>query len=253
MFKENRETWSYMIGILIMFIILILITRDFLIPLFTSGGRNIQIKFISERTQDLVINTNLDYFATIRTSLGDITIDLNEKTTPNNVSNFVILSNQGFYNGTYFHRLIPNILIQGGDPNTKDDDKNNDGRGGAGYVIRDELNLENAGINTERITELQKQGYSSSTNIANSRLNPLNLAIASAGPNTNSSQFFIIFENTPESILRQMSGKYTIIGSVVSGLDVLGNINSVEINDADTNSPSPKDNIFINSISIFTR
>lgn len=253
MFKENRETWSYMIGILIMFIILILFTRDFLIPLFTSGGRNIQIKFISERTQDLVINTNINYFATIRTSLGDITVDLSEKTTPMNVNNFVILANQGFYNGTYFHRIIPNTLVQGGDPNTKDNDRSNDGRGNAGYVIRDEINLENSGINQERILELQNSGYLSSTNTADSKLNPLNLAMASAGPNTNSSQFFITFDNVQDSVLGQMSGKYTIIGSIVDGYEVLRAINSVEIVNSDSNSPSSKDDIFINSVGIFTR
>lgn len=253
MFKENRETFSYMIGILIMFIILILFTRDFLIPFFTSGKHNIQIKFISEINQEIIINTNINYFATIRTSLGDITVDLNEKTTPKNVNNFVILANKGFYNGTYFHRIIPNTLVQGGDPNTKDNNRINDGRGNAGYVIRDEINLENSGINQERILELKNLGYLSSTNTANSKLSPLNLAMASAGPNTNSSQFFIVLDNASESILSQMSGKYTIIGSVISGLDVLRKINSVEINGIGTNTPSPKDNIFINSITIFTR
>ena len=76
--------------------------------------------------------------ATIKTNLGDIELELWGDLTPKTVENFVSLANKDFYNGIYFHRVIPNFMIQGGDPNTKNDDRGDDGRGGPGYKFEDE-------------------------------------------------------------------------------------------------------------------
>ena len=73
--------------------------------------------------------------AVFETSLGIIVVKLDEKDAPKTTANFKKLVREKFYDGTYFHRVIPGFMIQGGDPNTKDDDPNNDGQGGPGYTV----------------------------------------------------------------------------------------------------------------------
>ena len=75
---------------------------------------------------------------TLETTYGNIDLELWPDIAPNTVDNFVKLARQGFYNGIYFHRVIPDFMIQGGCPNTKDDDRTNDGQGGPGYTFEDE-------------------------------------------------------------------------------------------------------------------
>ncbi len=76
--------------------------------------------------------------AVIETNLGNIELELWPALAPKTVDNFLKLAGEGFYNQTYFHRVIPDFMIQGGDPNTKDDDRANDGMGGPGYQFEDE-------------------------------------------------------------------------------------------------------------------
>ncbi len=76
--------------------------------------------------------------ATIETNLGNIELELWPDLAPKTVENFLKLAGEGFYDKTYFHRVIPDFMIQGGDPNTKDDDRGNDGTGGPGYQFEDE-------------------------------------------------------------------------------------------------------------------
>lgn len=76
--------------------------------------------------------------AVIKTNLGDIELELTEDLTPKTVDNFVKLANKGFYEGVYFHRVIPDFMIQGGDPNTLNDNRGDDGSGGPGYSFEDE-------------------------------------------------------------------------------------------------------------------
>jgi cyclophilin family peptidyl-prolyl cis-trans isomerase len=83
---------------------------------------------------------------TIETNQGTVELELWPDMAPKTVANFVKLSNEGFYEGTYFHRVIPDFMIQGGDPNTKDKDRNNDGMGGPGYKFEDECYSDGAPI-----------------------------------------------------------------------------------------------------------
>jgi cyclophilin family peptidyl-prolyl cis-trans isomerase len=76
--------------------------------------------------------------AVINTNQGNIELELWPDIAPKTVENFIKLSNENFYQGTYFHRVIPDFMIQGGDPNTKDDNRMNDGQGGPGYMFEDE-------------------------------------------------------------------------------------------------------------------
>ncbi len=131
------------------------------------------------------IDTKKSFTATFETSRGNIVVDLFPKDAPNTVNNFVFLARAGFYNGTKFHRVIPDFMIQGGDPEGT-------GRGGPGYKFNDELK------NNPR---KHQRG---------------SLSMANAGPNTNGSQFFITHIATD-----WLNGKHTVFGQVRSGQEVV--------------------------------
>ena len=140
--------------------------------------------------------------AVMLTNLGDIEIAFYPE-SPNTVANFVKLANAGFYNGTKFHRVIKDFMIQGGDPNSKDDDWSNDGMGGPGYTFSDEFN--------------------------NHPLVAGSLAMANSGPNTNGSQFFIVTAPaTP-----WLDGRHTNFGYVTKGMDVVKKIEALPKNGND--------------------
>lgn len=136
----------------------------------------------------LQIDIEQDYIAVIRTAVGDITVDLFEKSTPNTVNNFVLLALNGFYDGTSFHRVIEDFMAQGGDPSGT-------GGGGPGYQFADEFNPE---------LRHDRAGL---------------LSMANAGAGTNGSQFFITFAATP-----WLDDRHTLFGEVIEGMDVLAKI-----------------------------
>ena len=129
--------------------------------------------------------------ATLHTSEGAIELELYPDAAPKTVENFEKLSRDGFYEGVIFHRVIPDFMIQGGDPTGT-------GTGGPGYEFEDEFN-------EHRVT----RGA---------------LAMANAGPNTNGSQFFIV---TVEEA-SWLDGKHTVFGRVTAGMDVVDRISRVE-------------------------
>lgn len=152
--------------------------------------------------------------AIIKTSAGDITLSFYNQDSPVTVNNFMNLAQAGFYNGTIFHRVIKDFMIQGGDPNSKSTDWSTHGFGGPGYKFNDE-------INTHKL-------------VAGS------LAMANSGPGTNGSQFFIVTATaTP-----WLDGAHTNFGEVVGGMDVIRAIEAVEVNAND----HPLKNITINNI-----
>lgn len=141
--------------------------------------------------------------ATLKTNFGDIVIKFYAEESPLTVNNFLDLAKKGFYNNTKFHRVIKDFMIQGGDPNSKDDDWSNDGMGGPGYKFKDEFN--------------------------NHKLVRGSLAMANSGPDTNGSQFFIVTaESTP-----WLDGKHTNFGYVESGMDVIDKIEAEAVNGDD--------------------
>jgi cyclophilin family peptidyl-prolyl cis-trans isomerase len=129
--------------------------------------------------------------ATLHTSEGAIELELYPDAAPKTVENFEKLSGDGFYEGVIFHRVIPDFMIQGGDPTGT-------GTGGPGYEFEDEFN-------EHRVT----RGA---------------LAMANAGPNTNGSQFFIV---TAEEA-SWLDGKHTVFGRVTAGMDVVDRISQAE-------------------------
>ena len=140
----------------------------------------------------MTIDPNKQYSATFKTARGEIVCDLFAKDAPNTVNNFVFLAREKFYDGTVFHRVIDNFMIQGGDPTGT-------GRGGPGYQFEDEV----------RNNPHQHQVGS--------------LSMANAGPNTNGSQFFITHIATD-----WLNGKHTVFGQVRSGQDV---VNAIQAGD----------------------
>ncbi|MGZ4388930.1 MAG: peptidylprolyl isomerase [Gaiellaceae bacterium] len=134
--------------------------------------------------------------ATLHTSEGAIEVDLFDEDAPKTVQNFVDLAGKGFYEGVPFHRVIPDFMIQGGDPTGT-------GSGGPGYTFEDEFNQHPV-----------VRGA---------------LAMANAGPNTNGSQFFIV---TAEAC-PWLDGKHTVFGQVNSGMDVVDRISSLPTDASD--------------------
>ena len=138
----------------------------------------------------MAIDPNKKYTATLETSRGTIVCDLFVKDAPKTVNNFVFLSRDGFYNGTVFHRVIADFMVQGGDPTAS-------GRGGPGYRFEDEVDPKK-NPNKHRVGSL---------------------SMANAGENTNGSQFFITHIATD-----WLDGKHTVFGQVRSGQDVVNKI-----------------------------
>ena len=135
--------------------------------------------------------------ATIETSKGTIVADLFDTETPNTVANFEKLANSEFYDGTRFHRVIKNFMIQGGDPLSRDPNNPRVGTGGPGYKIKCETHL-----NTHK-------------HVAGT------LSMAHAGKDTGGSQFFIVLS---EPNTRHLNGVHTVFGKVTNGLDVVQQI-----------------------------
>ncbi len=133
----------------------------------------------------MTIDPSKKYVATVETSRGPIVVDLFAKDAPKTVNNFVFLAREGFYDGTLFHRVIENFMIQGGDPEGS-------GRGGPGYQFEDE---------TKGNPHKHQAG---------------SLSMANAGPNTNGSQFFIT-----HVVTNWLDGKHTVFGQVRSGQEIV--------------------------------
>jgi len=131
------------------------------------------------------IDIKKKYSATFNTDKGDIVVELFADKTPITVNNFVFLSQEGFYDGTIFHRVIANFMAQGGDPTST-------GSGGPGYRFADEFHPS---------LKHSKPGI---------------LSMANAGPGTNGSQFFLTHIPTP-----WLDNKHSVFGQVTSGMDIL--------------------------------
>jgi cyclophilin family peptidyl-prolyl cis-trans isomerase len=132
------------------------------------------------------IDTNKKYTATMETEKGKLVLELFAKDVPKTVNNFVFLARQGFYDGTTFHRVIVDFMVQGGDPTGT-------GMGGPGYKFEDE--------------------FTAHKNVAGA------LSMANSGANTNGSQFFITYVATP-----WLDGHHTVFGQLTEGMDVLKKI-----------------------------
>lgn len=137
---------------------------------------------------EMGIPTDKALRVTLQTNRGEIALELYPQHAPKTVNNFVFLAHEGFYDGVIFHRVIPDFMIQGGDPTGT-------GRGGPGYSFADEV----VGNPLRHETGV--------------------ISMANAGPNTNGSQFFITHSPQPH-----LDGRHTVFGKVVSGQDVVNSV-----------------------------
>lgn len=149
----------------------------------------------------------------IETDKGNIKLELFANDAPKTVENFVKLASEGFYDSVKFHRVMPEFMIQGGDPISKgeygkdfiyygEENPNNlpvAGTGGPGYSFEDEINFHKVEVGS--------------------------LAMANSGPNTNGSQFFIVTEK-PQP---HLDGKHTVFGKVVGGMDIVRSIQQGDV------------------------
>ena len=153
------------------------------------------------------------------TNKGEIELDLDGSVAPLTVGNFVQLAKNDFYDGTTFHRVIPDFMIQGGDPLSKDPNQRSvHGTGGPGYAFPDE-------INPHKVV----RGA---------------LAMANAGPGTNGSQFFIV---TGEAF-PHLDGRHTVFGNVVRGMEVVDTISHVQRDQRD----NPVEPVVIEDVKVVT-
>jgi cyclophilin family peptidyl-prolyl cis-trans isomerase len=132
------------------------------------------------------IDTSKKYTAILETAKGNLVLELFAKDVPKTVNNFVFLARQGFYDNTTFHRVIPDFMVQGGDPTGT-------GMGGPGYKFADEFT---------------SHGHDAGV-----------ISMANSGSNTNGSQFFITYVPT-----HYLDGKHSVFGKLIEGMDVLKKI-----------------------------
>lgn len=154
------------------------------------------------KAPQMEIDPKKSYTATFETDLGDIVVQLHADKVPNTVNNFVFLARQSYFDGTIFHRVIKDFMVQGGDPTGT-------GMGGPGYRFADEFHPS---------LKHDKPGV---------------LSMANAGPGTNGSQFFLTHVPTP-----WLDNKHSVFGQVTGGMDVLFSI--PERDPRAVNSPSVK-------------
>jgi peptidyl-prolyl cis-trans isomerase B (cyclophilin B) len=155
--------------------------------------------------------------AVIKTTMGEMVLELWPDVAPKHVENFKKLAKQGFYDGTAFHRIIPGFMAQGGDPNTKDESKRSMwGQGGPGYTINAEFNDRN---HTRGVLSMAR----------------------TSDPNSAGSQFFICLADAPH-----LNRQYTAFGKLIKGDDVLGKIGATPTGPRDV----PQTRVNIDSVKI---
>jgi len=253
MFKESNRIWWYLIGIVILMGLLLLVARDYVIPVLLGQRKVIGGEFIYASAPKFALDTEVDYLARFKTNMGTFTVDLFEQSAPNNVNNFVFLANSGNYNGTHFHRLIPDFLVQGGDRFTLDDEPSNDGRGNPGYFVSDEINWDYLNFSNAKRKQLADKGYSSVTDLPSHHLERYSLAMASSQPNTNGSQFFFVIADPNDPRLGELDGMFTVIGKVETGTDILDAISHLPVDNPEADNPRPVNVLTLETLEIFTR
>lgn len=198
--KENKVTILLILAALVAFL-----SFGFV---YLGGGQENKVANISQNEN---MEKELNPIVILKTTMGDITLELYMDKTPITAQNFLTLAEDGFYNGTKFHRVINNFMIQGGDPHTKEDDTTLYGRGGPGYTIEDEFV---SGLSNLRGT----------------------IAMANVGQqNTGGSQFFINLTNNIglDFDKQPFTSKHPVFGQIVGGMDVVDAIAQVAIGDQD--------------------
>ena len=161
-------------------------------------------------------NASGNEVAVIETTLGDIELELQNDMAPGHVKNFKDLAEKGFYDGTTFHRVIPGFMIQGGDPNTKSDDRSTHGMGGPGYTIKAEFS---STPHTRGVLSMAR----------------------SQDPDSAGSQFFVVVKDSSF-----LDNQYTVFGRVTKGMEVVDKIVNVPRDSKD----NPDEKVEMKSVKI---
>ena len=156
--------------------------------------------------------------AVLQTNLGRIVLKFFPDVAPNHVQNFKDLARSGFYDGTKFHRVIPGFMIQGGDPNSRSDDRSTHGMGGPAHSVKAEFN------STKHVRGILS-------------------AARSQHPDSAGSQFFLMVANSPH-----LDGQYTAYGQVVEGMDVVDKIVALKRDGRD--NPLPDNPAIVESATV---
>lgn len=210
--KDNKKILLLSVGLLVACVVGLYLTKEGgLLSMNTNISDLTDTKKFSAPEQ--VMEEGVDYKAILKTSVGDITIDLLEKETPVTVNSFLFLTQNHYYEDMIFHRVIKDFVIQTGDPTGT-------GSGGPGYYIDNE------------ITDRKYAKYV--------------VGMANAGADTNGSQFFITSGNIATANAQYMDGKYTIFGVVESGFAVVDSIEKVETDGDD----KPINDVSLDSVQI---
>lgn len=197
-----------------------------------------------------------DEIVVIETNVGNLEVELYSQAAPKTVANFKKLINKGFYNGIIFHRVIPNFMIQTGDPDGT-------GKGGPGYKFEDEISAKALGLSGKKVKNdpsisrqispddkrrewtiekyLESKGYKFNNDLPSLPVDYSYLAMANSGPNTNGSQFFIV---TRKPGCEWLYGKHTVFGRVIKGMDIALKIESAERD----KSNRPKSKLFMKKV-----
>jgi len=166
--------------------------------------------------EDIGLSPTAAVRATLVTSCGDVTIEIDQAASPATANSFMFLAEQGFYEGTLFHRVVEGFMVQGGDPTGT-------GTGGPGYRVQDEF---------------PEEGFSYEEGV---------VAMANAGPGTTGSQFFIV--SGPDAA--QLSATFNVLGRVVSGMEAVQLISEVDVvPDARGEVSKPRESVFIEDVSV---
>jgi len=191
--KDNKKILLLAGGLLLACVVGLYLTKSGGLLSMNSGLSDLTRTTYTQAEQ--VMEKNINYSAILKTTVGDITIDLLEDETPITVNSFLFLAGKNYYEDMIFHRVIKDFVIQTGDPTGT-------GTGGPGYYIKNEI--------TDR------------------EFGPYVVGMANSGEDTNGSQFFITSGGIAAENSAYMDGKYTIFGVVTKGFSVVDSIEKVE-------------------------
>lgn len=161
-------------------------------------------------------------FAVITTDFGEMTIEFYPEAAPKHVESFKLLAKEGYFDSTTFHRVKPGFVIQGGDPNSKDDDRANDGQGGHAGKFYGVWDFSKAPLMKDAVENPDSWLLPAEFNEIQHERGMLSMA-RSQDPHSAGSQFFICVDATP-----QLDKKYTVFGKVISGIEVADQIVGVK-------------------------
>jgi len=180
----------------------------------------VAIVFLLKGTNVMAADT--DQVAVVETKFGKMVIEFYDKDAPKTTANFIKLAKEGYYNGTTFHRVIPGFMIQGGDPNSKSDDRGTHGMGGPGYTVEAEIKHDTSAArwppHAPVVQAIQRSGRAAASFSSTSKRNDF------------------------------LNGDYTVFGNVISGMDVADKIVGVARDPRD----NPNDKVEM-KVSITTR